>query len=229
MVDGELAVLGDDGRPDFRAILSRENASPAKVAAAARRHPVVYVVFDILYAGYQSMMALPLLERRERLQQLVQAMAQPRLMFSDGVVGDGMQLFAAATERELEGIVQKRLDSPYLPGERTDAWRKCKRVQSIHCLVLGYEPDGERDFKSLIVATDIDGELRCVGKVGSGIGQAEREQLRELLFARTAAAPLIEVDLPGAWVEPGIYCTVSFLERTTAGNLRAPVFRGLVS
>jgi DNA ligase D-like protein (predicted ligase) len=231
VLDGELVVLQDDGRPDFRAILSRENASAGRVAMAARRHPVVYVVFDLLYERHEPLLRLPLRERRARLEALVAAAAQPRLMLSDGVVERGLALFAAAKDRELEGIVAKRLDSPYLPGERTDAWRKCKPVQSIHCLVLGYEADPERggDIKSLIVATDVDGELRCVGKVGSGIGEAQRRELRALLAARAAPTPLIDPGMPGVWVEPGIYCVVSYLERTVNGNLRAPVYRGLVS
>jgi ATP-dependent DNA ligase len=128
----------------------------------------------------------------------------------------------------LEGIVGKRLDAPYLPGERTDAWRKIKLAQQVHCLVLGFEPDGPRDFKSLIVASDFGGELRCVGKVGSGIDAAMRRILRERLFARRASQPLVEPGMPGQWIEPGLYCMVRFLERTASGALRAPVFAGLV-
>ena len=141
-------------------------------------------------------------------------------------VADGERLHR---EQEVEGIVAKRLDSPYLPGHRTDAWTKIKPVKSILCLVLGYEPDDTRDIKSLIIATDIDGELQCVGRVGSGIGESQRAELRELLFAREAEQPIIDAGMTGRWVEPGIYCTVSYLERTNQGNLRAPVFKGLVS
>lgn len=229
VVDGELVVLREDGKPDFRGILSRENASAKGVDAAARRHPVVYVLFDLLYERGESLLACALQERRERLQQLVADAAQPRVMASDGVVGDGLALFEAARQQEVEGIVAKRLDSPYLPGHRTDAWLKIKPVKSILCLVLGYEPDGARDIKSLIVATDIDGKLQCVGRVGSGIGEAQRAELRELLFARTTEQPIIDAGMTGCWVEPGIYCTVSYLERTNNGNLRAPVFKGLAS
>ncbi len=230
VLDGELVVLRDDGRPDFRAVLSRENASPARVAAAARRHPVVYVVFDMLYEDDRALLSLPLVERRERLAALVAATAEPRLMLSEAVPGRGLRLFEAARERELEGVVAKRADSPYLPGERTDAWQKLKPVRSVHCLVLGYEPGGDRgdDIKSLIVATDLDGELRCVGKVGSGIGERDREALRERLFARPAPRPIVDAGMPGRWVEPGVYCRVDYLERTANGNLRAPVFVGLV-
>jgi bifunctional non-homologous end joining protein LigD len=227
ILDGELVVLRADGVPDFRAIVGRENASAARVAAAAAAAPVVYVAFDLLYEDGAPLLASPLRERRARLERVVARTANERLVLSHGVVGTGHALFAAARERGLEGIVGKRLDSAYLPGERTDAWQKMKLVQQLHCLVLGYEPDGEHDFKSLIIATDVGGELRCVGKVGSGIGEAERVELKRLLFAQRAARPLVDPGLPGRWVAPGIYCTVSFLEWTTGGALRAPVFMAL--
>jgi len=229
IVDGELVVLGADGKPDFRAILSRENAPASRADAASREHPVVYVAFDLLYEGGESLLAAPLRERRERLARLVAAVGNARLMLSEGVVGAGQALFAAARERGLEGIVGKRLDAPYRPGERTDAWQKMKHVQQLHCLVLGFEPDGARDFKSLIIATDVGGQLRCVGKVGSGIGEAERRELRALLFGKRTARPLIDAGMPGVWIEPGVYCAVNFLEWTASGSLRAPVFVALVS
>lgn len=228
VLDGELVVLQADGRPDFRAILSRENGTPARAAAAARRHPVVYVVFDLLYRDHESLLAEPLHRRRAALERLLHEVGEPRLLLSEGVVGTGLALFAAVRERGLEGIVGKRLDAPYRPGERGEAWLKMKPVQSVHCLILGYEPDGERDFKSLIVATDFDGELRCVGKVGSGLSVANKADLWPRLSARRAPRPLVEAGMTGCWVEPGLFCTVQFLERTANGNLRAPVFAGLV-
>jgi DNA ligase D-like protein (predicted ligase) len=227
IVDGELVVLGAGGKPDFPAILARENGTPGDAAGAARRTPVVYVAFDLLWHGGEPLLARPLRERRERLGELVGAAGEPRFVASTGVEGAGTSLFAAACEQGLEGVVAKRLDSPYLPGERSDAWQKIKVQQQVHCAILGYEPDGARDFKSLIVATDVHGELRCVGKVASGIGEAERAELRRLLFASPAARPLVPTELPGRWVAPGLYCTVKFLELTAAGSLRAPVFVAL--
>ncbi len=228
VLDGELVVLQPDGKPDFRAIVGRENSSGARAEAAAQEQPVVYVVFDLLYFDGASLLDLPLRERRALLEQLTASVAQPRLMLSEGVVGTGLALFAAARERGLEGIVGKRLDSPYRPGERSGAWQKIKPVRTMHCAILGYEPDGEHDFKSLIIATDVDGDLRCVGKVGSGLSDAQKAELRTLLFSRRTVRSLVATDVAGAWVAPGLFCTVSFLERTQNGMLRAPVFLGLV-
>jgi len=228
IVDGELVVLGEDGRPDFPGILSRENARIADAAVRASRNPVVYVVFDLLWLGHDSQLERPLSERRAELERLVEKVGESRLVLSEGIVGAGLDLFRAAVERRLEGIVGKRLDAPYRPGVRSDSWLKIKPVHSVHCLILGYEPDGDRDFKSLIIATDFEGELRCVGKVGSGLSDRAKADLRERLFARRTDRPLIDAGLKGCWIEPGLFCTVSFVERTASGALRAPVFQGLV-
>ncbi len=229
VLDGELVVLDADGRPDFPAILRRENGAAARAAAAARERPVVYVVFDLLYLRHEPWLQRSFATRREALAGLVVDARMDRVVGSQGVVGGGRDLFAAACERGLEGVVAKRLDAPYRPGERSDAWVKIKPAQTIHCAILGYEPDGARDFKSLVIASDLDGELRCVGKVGTGFGAAAKERLRALLFARRAAAPLVPTTERGVWVTPGLYCTVRFLERTASGNLRAPVFVDLLA
>ncbi|MCR9243450.1 MAG: hypothetical protein NXI31_00355 [bacterium] len=228
VLDGELVVLAADGRPDFRAMISRENANAVDAARRARQQPVVYVVFDLLFDAHESLLGLPFRERRPRLEAFVERAANPRLQVSQGIAERGLDWFEAAVERQLEGIVAKRLDAPYRPGDRSEAWLKIKPVQSVHCLVMGYEPDGDRDFKSLIIATDFDGVLQCVGKVGSGLTESMKAELREWMFARRTDRALIETDQNGCWIEPGLFCTVSFVERTPSGALRAPVFQGLV-
>lgn len=228
IVDGELVVLDADGRPDFPGILSRENSRASDAAVRAQRNPVVYVVFDLLWLGHSSQLERPLSERRAQLQKLVEEIGESRMVLSEGIIGTGLDLFAAAAERGLEGIVAKRLDGSYRPGVRSDSWQKIKLVQSVRCLVLGYEPDGDDDFKSLIIATDFEGELRCVGKVGSGLSDRGKAELRNRMFARRTDRPLIETGIKGCWIEPGLFCTVSFVERTATGALRAPVFQGLV-
>ena len=94
--------------------------------------------------------------------------------------------------------------------------------------MLGYEPDGERDFKSLIIATDFDGVLTCVGRVGSGFTVASKNDAWDRLQRRRCDTPLIEAGISGRWVRPGLYCSVSYLERMASGSLRAPVFLGWI-
>jgi len=227
ILDGELVVLRE-GRPDCHAVMSREQArAPMKIETLTRSHPASYVVFDVLFRDFEPVMQRPLHARRELLRELVEAAASPRLVLSDGVVGEGVQTFSQMREMGLEGMVAKRLDSPYFPGARTDAWTKVKTTVQIHCVILGYALDEGGGLKSLIVGTDDEGELRCVGKVGSGLSNAERIGLLKALRQRPRAAPLVATSEQGEWVEPELFCTVSYLERTPDGNLRAPVFEGL--
>ncbi len=167
----------------------------------------------------------PLGERRKRLQDVVDSLGEERLMFTEGVVANGQAFFEQMREREFEGIVAKLLSSRYLPGQRTDAWTKIKQAYRIHCLILGYmtAEDDPNDLRSLIIATDEDGQLRPVGRVGSGLTDEMRRQLIELLSPRIRETALIPCNERGTWVEPGFYCTVTYLEKTQAG-LRAPVF-----
>jgi DNA ligase D-like protein (predicted ligase) len=223
LLDGELVVLAD-GRPSFSRALERVQARNAlRVRALARSLPAQYVVFDLLYLGGVSMLPRPLTERRERLRELLEGAADARLSFSDGVVGPGRAFFEQVRARELEGVVAKELDGAYLPGKRTRSWIKVKTTRTVPCAILGFVSDERGDLTSLIVALQEDGRLVSAGRVGSGLTDALRARLGDLCRARLRATPFVPCPEKGTWVEPGLYCSVSYLERTTNG-LRAPVF-----
>jgi len=215
-LDGELVAM-EDGKPSFERMLR----SPAGA--------VGFVVFDVMVRGGTSLMDAPLRERRRHLREIVDACAHPRLVLSEGVVGEGKAFFAEACRRGLEGMVAKDLGSRYEPGLRTGAWRKVKQSHEVPCAILGYAVDEAGELKSLLVATNDEGGLRYVGKVGSGLTDAMRAELRELCDAQPADAPLIPCDADAHWVSPGLYCSVRYVERTSTGMLRAPVFRRLVT
>lgn len=223
LLDGELVVLVDD-RPSFSASLERLQArGKLRVESLARRLPARYVVFDLLYEAGEALLARPLSERRERLRALLESAGDPRLAFSDGVVGPGRAFFEEVRARELEGLVAKELDGAYLPGKRTRSWIKVKTTRTVPCAILGYVADERGDLVSVLVALEEDGRLVSVGRVGSGLGDALRARLTELCRARLRPTPFVDCPEKGIWVEPGLYCLVSYLERTTNG-LRAPVF-----
>ena len=227
-LDGELVVLEED-RPSFERMLRREQARGAiRVGEMARALPATFVVFDLLYQDSEPLMDLPLAERRTRLEALAASWDDARMVLSEGVQGAGRALFEQAQALGLEGVVAKRLDSRYLSGERSDHWTKVKVRRYLHCLILGWQPDGHGDLKSLILASDEGDELRCVGKVGTGWSEALRAELRDTLAAHPAGGPIVPSEHPGEWVEPRFFCTVSFTEFTGAGTLRAPSFEGLV-
>lgn len=228
LLDGELVLLRD-GRPDFSAILSREHArGERRIQGLSRTSPATYVVFDVLYRGGRKLMDLTLAERQKHLRELFEGAADPLLVRSEGVVGAGLTFYEEVRRLGFEGMVAKELASRYLPGKRTEAWIKTKPVQRLHCAIVGWVEEGRR-LKSLIIAAPgTDGELRCVGRVGSGLDEALTAELERLLPSRERRTPVIDCGMAGRWVEPGLYCAVSYLERTSAGNLRAPVFLELI-
>lgn len=111
---------------------------------------------------------------------------------------------------------------------RTGAWLKIKPTRSVHCAIIGFVPSGTADFKSLIIACEQDGELRLAGRVGTGFDEQIRRDLNRRLRAKLASRPIIPCAVRGKWVEPGLYCRVTYMERTRRGHLRAPVFRELM-
>ena len=188
-------------------------------------------MFDVLYRDCVAATAIALTQRREPLGDLVAAADAPNVIESTGVVGTGRAFFAEISNRGLEGVVAKRLDSAYLPGKRSDAWTKFKRRVYDHAVVLGYLPKEGDDFKSLVVGTHRDGVLSYAGRVGSGFDASLRRQVNALLRAHPAAGPLLEPpqELPEvAWVTLRIYCMVSYVELASAGVMRAPVFERLI-
>lgn len=228
VLDGEIVVLRD-GKPDFSAVMSRDHAKdPRRIEAMVATHPITYVVFDVLYRDYDSTMSLPLRDRKDLLAEVLDDVESPHLAKSEGLRHTGKAFFEEIRRMDLEGMVAKDLDSTYRPGKRTDSWIKIKTTQEVQCLILGFVPDGSRDVKSLIIAVEQEGSLRCVGKVGSGLGQFMRRRLRELFDERARDTPLIETKEHGVWIEPEFFCTVRYLEMTREGGLRAPVFVGMV-
>jgi len=228
VLDGEIVVLDEAGKPDFRAVLTREQArSPQRFRSLAKATPATFVVFDLLYLDYRDLMQRPLRERRELLLANIAPKFSDRVVLSDGVVGAGTAFFREAVSRDLEGVVAKRLDSRYFPGRRTDAWIKIRKRSTALCAILGYVPKGD-DFESLILAEQQEGELRCVGRVGTGFDAALRDRLNRLLRERETEQPLVRCAEKGKWLEPGMYCQVLYLQRSKDGMLREPVFERLI-
>jgi bifunctional non-homologous end joining protein LigD len=232
LLDGEIVCLGASGKPEFNSLQSREQSrTPQRAQWLAKFKPVTFIAFDQLYRDFQPILNLLCQERREILQQTLNAANFPqRLVMSQGVTGEGIAYFKQICDLGLEGLVAKRLSSPYLPGKRTDAWIKIKRQQIYHCVVIGFMPadDGSRDFASLIIAADCDGALVCVGKVGSGFDEALRNQINQYLWSHLTDEPVVPCKEKGRWVEPSLYCSVRCMERTASGQLRAPALIGMI-
>ncbi len=231
VLDGEIVILIDDV-PDFQRMQRRwMTTGEHDVARLAAEAPATFIAFDLLYDEFESVMDRALSERRERLEAVVRPAEGPRLAFSAGVVGGGKAFFEEARKKDLEGIMAKKLRSRYRPGRRSDAWMKIKSRKTMHCVIIGFLPEDE-DVRSLVVAApDENGALRSVGRVGSGLGAVLRKSLGKRLRERVRSAPVVQCETAPAdavWVEPELFCVVSFAEQTHGGELRHPVFEGLV-
>lgn len=227
LLDGELVVLRG-GRADFDELMRRHQlVSPRKIQEACRLRPATYMAFDLLYAGGRSLLGRPLAERRRHLEDLLAGQDDPRLVFSQGVVGAGQAFFRQAVEQGHEGAMAKHLSSRYLPGQRGLAWRKIKPFHSIPCVVLGYAPS-RQGFHSLLVGAIWRQQLQYVAELTSGFTQQARRQLAPRLRELTRSRPAVACPKRAAWVEPHIYCEVRFLERTQSGRLRGASFRALL-
>ncbi len=228
LLDGEIVHL-TDGKPDFQALLRRERSWTGTPSPHRRHPPVTFVAFDLMYESFASIMPAPLTERRARLSTVITSALGPRLALSDGHVGGGLALLDHAAAMGLEGVMAKRLDGPYEPGGRSGSWAKFKRRQSIPCLIFGYQPNSTNGIKSLILAAEIDGELRFVGQVGSGIDDATHHKLLERFGKMDTPKPLLSCRVPRArWLRPELFCRVWFAEWTNDGKLRQPVFESLL-
>lgn len=227
VLDGEVVVL-HGGKPDFDRLMAREQLrSPMKIKSSARAMPATYIVFDVLYEGYASLMDEPLDVRRRHLKALVDGCGEKHLVLSEGVVGKGKAFYDEAVKHGLEGVVAKRLNSHYLSGKRTLAWMKIKRSERIFCAIIGFIPSGKDDFRSLVIAAEGDHGLRPVGKVGTGFDGRLRARLNKLMWSRICERPIVACRERARWITPGLYCWVTCMERTKGGELRAPVFAEL--
>lgn len=230
VLDGEMIVL-TEGKPDFAKLQARDHLQTEfKIRTSARSMPATFMVFDLLYSEFENIMNRPWSERRQRLEEIIAAHPTQRVALSQGVHAQGIQFYEAAIAQNLEGVVGKRMTSPYQPGKRIEDWIKVKKRLSMHCVVIGYllSEKVENELRSLILASDVDGKLTYVGKVGSGLSQRQRSHLLERLIENERRQPVIDCDEKGRWVDPTIYCIVSYTEVTGGGHLRDPVFEQLV-
>jgi len=218
ILDGELVAVRD-GRPDFYSLMSRHSRRPRRTPFFTEA--VQYVVFDVLYFRGRSLMGRPLEERRQLLHHRLPKI--PFVSLCDGVVGAGRSFFQSAIAAGHEGIVAKKLSSPYVPNQRSAAWRKIKQKMELPCVVIGYRTRGS-ELCDLLMATLVERKLAFVGAVELGIRDAAG-LVKRLNSLRTAAAA-VPCSLPARWVRPELFCKVHFCGWRPGGVWRDPVFVG---
>ena len=140
LLDGEMCVMDENGVSQFNeGIAFRTHCqSPSSIQNAMERYPVTYVVFDILEASGQDLRASPLSHRREVLEDWFRGCGHPNIILSQ-FRHDIEDLWTEVTSKGGEGIILKKLDSPYLEGKRSSAWKKVKDIKEVDLRFNSYE------------------------------------------------------------------------------------------
>lgn len=234
--DGELVVLGEDGRPDFHLMQFRHQRGPT--AELLRTAPVTYIVFDLLQLGGDVLLAEPYARRRELLADLPVTnprVAVPRHFTADDI--DPNELLAVVEEQNLEGLVAKRLESRYHPGQRSRDWTKRPLIKTHEVLVGGWRPGkGNRSGRVgglLLGGHDADGNLRYIGDVGTGFTERALDEILDLLTPLHRPTSPFHDEVPpdrrrdARWVEPRLVGQVVYRQFTSDHRLRHTAWRGL--
>jgi bifunctional non-homologous end joining protein LigD len=237
VLDGEIVSFDEEGRPSFERLQRRMHvASPSAIRRLAQEEPVSYVIFDLLYLDGRSTLELPYRERRALLEGF--ELRGPAWQTPAYHAGEGRELLAAAAEQRLEGVVAKRLDSPYRPGRRTDEWLKVKNVNRQELAIGGWLPGkGARAGRlgALLVGYYEPGEdgrrvLRYAGRVGTGFDEDDLERLgKKLAEIPRSSSPFSGTQPPRAanFVEPELVAEIEFRQWTHDRILRHSSYKGL--
>jgi bifunctional non-homologous end joining protein LigD len=222
ILDGELVVFDDDGRPRFD-LVQRSGVGSDREA--------VLQFFDVLQIDGTDTIDLSYLDRRRLLERLVEA--GDNWLVPSFRVGEGSALVAATAEQGLEGVIAKRVDSRYRPATRTKDWRKIKNRTAVELAIGGFTTGtGNRagTFGALLVGRPAPDGLAFAGGVGTGFDQrtlrALTDRLRDLTVDRCPfdPPPPAPVARTATWVEPVLRANLEIAEFTNDGLVRHATF-----
>ncbi|MBV4358976.1 non-homologous end-joining DNA ligase [Pinibacter aurantiacus] len=223
VIDGEIVALNDEGLPDFQNLQSFvKNGKTARLA---------FYVFDILWYSGKLLTALPLIERKTILQNLVPQ--SDVIIFSDHIIGDGKAFFKLALKKGLEGVMAKDMQSEYYVDHRSKSWLKIKNTQKLEAIICGFtEPRKSRKHFGAIILGKYNGnKLEYIGHSGSGFTEKTLKDLHQKLQPLVAKKPPFDTvpktNMPVTWVKPQLVCEVTYTEWTQDRVLRHPIFLGL--
>lgn len=216
--DGELVMLNAEGKPCFSDLQHRKKDQMSN-----------YIVFDLLFLQDRFLLKLPLTQRQNQLEQLINEQDFNRIILSRKVERRGIDFYNAIVEQDLEGMIAKKSNSVYAPGIRSNDWLKIKHRRKLDAVVVGYTPQ-KGGFKSLVLAQYLEDQLIYIGKVGTGFSCSAKTQLLKFMQKITASCPfLLEPKSlkDNIWIKPVITVAIEYLEFTNDGYLRQPSFLGI--
>lgn len=234
VLDGELVSFDEHGRPSFRRLQKRMHVGDRSAAARlAETDPAALLLFDVLYLDGRSLLREPYTVRRSVLEEL--ALDARAWQTPPAFVGGGGAAVAASQQQGLEGVMAKRLASPYQPGRRSPDWVKIKNVRTQEVVIGGWTPGNGRRagmIGALLLGLPGPDGLAYLGKVGTGFTSAMlRDLAADLEPLATSENPFAQIPRADArdahWVTPRLVGEVVFTEWTGDQRLRHPAWRGL--
>lgn len=245
VLDGEIVALDEEMRPaGFQRLQHRIHVTvpgyrSSKAILPPQEQPAAFVAFDLLRDGDDDLRALPLIERRARLEALFKRHKPPAsdlVRITPQSIGNGSALHTQAVQEQWEGLMVKLARSPYRTAKRSPEWLKLKLNKEDEFIVCGWTaPGGTRvHFGSLILGAQGERGLTYAGEVGTGFSGAELERVMKLLKKlETKSSPfnpapkLLSAKGAPHWVKPVLVAQVRYTEITDDGRLRHPAYLGL--
>ncbi len=233
VLDGEVVALDEKGRSSFQ-LLQAPLLEGAKI-------PLYFYAFDLLQLEGKDLKALPLSQRKQKLEELLAGSGDP-LRFSANLEGKPELLLKKIRSLSLEGLIAKRADSVYESGRRSGAWLKLKVTQQQEFVIGGFtEPRGTRPYFGALIVGYYEGKnLKFASKVGTGFDRKLLEALhRQMKALAQKQLPFFDLPQPGphgippsemkrcTWIKPQLVAEIRFSEWTRDGHFRQPVFLGL--
>jgi bifunctional non-homologous end joining protein LigD len=233
VVDGEIVVLDENGKPNFGALQNWRAEADGEI---------YFYVFDILWMDGKDLMQIPLSERRILLKQIIPDNSIVR--FSENFEVSGIEFFETAKKMGLEGIMAKKADSIYSEGNRSIDWLKIKANKRQEMVIGGYtkNDDSSKTFSSLLLGVYENGKLIYTGKAGTGFSdKQQKEMLKQFKPYITNSPPFTElpdINKPSrfrpnpphaksVWMKPELVCEVSYSNMTKDGVMRHPSFEAM--
>lgn len=233
VVDGEIAVINEDGQSDFGLLQQWRSEADGHL---------IYYVFDLLWIDGHDLTQLPLTARKAILTEHIPQGGIIRL--SESFDASGTEFFSIAKQMGLEGIIAKRSDSLYYPGERSRDWLKIKTSNRQEVVIGGYTKNegSNKPFSSLLVGVFEKGQFQYTGKIGTGFNntlqQSLLKQFKPLEVKKCPFSVVPDINKPSRfrpnppkataiWLKPKLVCEVSYREMTSDGVMRHPSFEGM--
>ncbi len=233
VIDGEIVVINEKGVSDFSNLQNWRSESDGDL---------VFYMFDILWMDGNDLMNLSLTERREILKSITPPKKNIRI--SETFDTGATEFFEVAKQLKLEGIIAKKANSKYYPGQRSKEWLKIKTGKRHEVIIGGYTHNEEssKAFSSLLVGVFENGKLHYTGKIGTGFSNTLQkemmQQFRPLIIKESPFTNEPDINKPSrfrpnppkataTWLKPKLICEVNYSEMTSDGVMRHPSFEGM--